>query len=231
MNRHLPAGLLALYPRAFRDRYGAELARLTDELISAGEITPLLAVLNLAGGAALEWGRVLTGSRRAALAVAAAAVIAAAGSLIGAAAGISYLTGQARPPLTPASARSVSAPAAIAQPAAGCAAVLNPAGPGADLVPTAVLVPGTLSTRAGPQLNAAGPCVAMLDSGLAASRHLTVGSVLTIDGVKFTVIGIVTQPQASNPRGISIPLPPDSLNQSRGHVPPGRSQHGSPWWW
>jgi hypothetical protein len=213
MNRHLLAGLLALYPRPFRDRYGAELARLTDELISAGEITPLLAVLNLAGGAALEWGRVLTGSRRAALAVTAAAVIAAAGSLTVAAAGISYLTGQARPPGTPASARGVSAPAAIAQPAAGCTAMMNPAGPGADLVPTALLVPGTLSTQAGPQLNAPGPCVAILDPGLAAARHLTVGSVLTIDGVRFTVIGIASQPQASTPPGISIPLQPGSLEQ------------------
>jgi hypothetical protein len=213
MNRHLLAGLLALYPRAFRDRYGAELARLTDELISAGEITPLLAVLNLAGGAALEWGRVLTGSRRAALAVTAAAVLAAAGSIIVAAAGMSYLTSRARPPGTPASARSVSAPAAIAPPAAGCTAMMNPAGPGADLVPTALLVPGTLSTQAGPQLNAPGPCVAMLDPGLAASGHLTAGSVLTIDGVQFTVIGIVSQPQASNPPGTPVPLPPDSLNQ------------------
>lgn len=203
MNRHLLAGLLALYPRAFQDRYGAELARLTDELISAGEITPPLAVLNLAGGAALEWGRVLTGSRRAGLAVAAAAVIAAAGSLIVAAAGISYLTGHARPPGTPASARSVSAPAA------SCAVVVNPGGPGADLVPTALLVPGTLSTQSGPQLNAAGPCVAMLDPGFAASRQ-TVGSFLIIDGVKFTVIGVVNSPQASNPPGIDIPLQPEA---------------------
>jgi hypothetical protein len=210
MNRRLLAGLLALYPRAFRDRYGAELARLTDELIGAGEITPLLAVLNLAGGAVLEWGRVLTGSRRVALAAAATAVIAAAGSLLVAAAGISYLTGHARPP---ASARSAGAPAAIAQAAAGCAAVMNPASPGADLVPSAVLVPGTLGTQAGPQLNAAGPCVAMFDPRLTASRHLTLGSVLTIDGAKFTVIGFVTKPQAGNALRISIPPQSDSPKQ------------------
>jgi hypothetical protein len=63
MNRHLLRVLLALYPRAWRDRYGADLAGLTADLISAGEIRPLSAVVNLAGGAALEWGRVLAGSR------------------------------------------------------------------------------------------------------------------------------------------------------------------------
>ena len=62
MSRHLLRVLLALYPRAWRDRYGAELAGLTEDLISAGEIRPLSAVVNLAGGAALEWGRVMAGS-------------------------------------------------------------------------------------------------------------------------------------------------------------------------
>jgi hypothetical protein len=65
MNRHLLRALLALYPRSWRDRYGAELASLTEELIRAGEIAPLPAMVNLAGGAALERGRVLVGSRRA----------------------------------------------------------------------------------------------------------------------------------------------------------------------
>jgi capsular polysaccharide biosynthesis protein len=64
MNRRLLRALPALYPRAWRDRYGAELAGLTEDLISAGEIRPLSAVVNLAGVAALEWGRVLAGSRR-----------------------------------------------------------------------------------------------------------------------------------------------------------------------
>lgn len=81
MNRHLMRVLLALYPRAFRDRYGAELASVTDELISAGEVTPLLAAANLVWGAALEWGRALFCSRRAARAMAVAAIIAIAGSL------------------------------------------------------------------------------------------------------------------------------------------------------
>jgi hypothetical protein len=130
MNRHLLRGLLAMYPRTFRDRYGAELARLTDELISAGEITPLLAVLNLAGGAALEWGRVLTGSRRAALAVSAAAVMAAAGSLVVAAVGLFYVAGHAQPPSKAVSVRIVGAPAAIALPAVSCAVKVTPAGQG-----------------------------------------------------------------------------------------------------
>jgi capsular polysaccharide biosynthesis protein len=63
MSRHLLRVLLALYPRAWRDRYGADLAGLTEDLISAGEITLLAAVVNLTGGAALERGRVLAGSR------------------------------------------------------------------------------------------------------------------------------------------------------------------------
>jgi hypothetical protein len=174
MNRHLLRGLLAMYPRTFRDRYGAELARLTDELISAGEITPLLAVLNLAGGAALEWGRVLTGSRRAALAVSAAAVMAAAGSLVVAAVGLFYVAGHAQPPSKAISVRIVGAPAAIALPAVGCAVKVTPAGQGsvqviigipafkpgpvavskpgqvaAAVAPVVVLLPGTLSIQSG----------------------------------------------------------------------------------
>jgi len=181
MNRHLLRALLALYPRAFRDRYGTEVARLTDELISAGEITPLLAVLNLAGGAALEWGRVLTGSRRAAFAVSAAAVVAAAGSFVFAVAGIFYVAGHARPPSRVATARSVSAPAAIALPAAGCAVNVNSTVPGTVQItvgtnsaaqsaqaieapgPVVIVLPGTPS--AGPervQISSADPCAIKL---------------------------------------------------------------------
>jgi protein-S-isoprenylcysteine O-methyltransferase Ste14 len=71
MNRRL----LAAYPRGWRDRYGAEVADLADELIAAGETTPLRAGLNLLAGAALERARVLTS--RAVLAPAAAAAAAA----------------------------------------------------------------------------------------------------------------------------------------------------------
>jgi hypothetical protein len=190
MNRHLMRALLALYPRAFRARYGTELAGLTDELIRAGELTPLLAALNLLGGAALEWGRVLAYSRHAAEAMAVAAIMAVAGSL--------YLTSHARPPSTPASARSVSAPAAI-RPSVGCAILAVPAGlvgtlpwrpeikavaqPGQFswvLMPVTVRAPGQLSTEtrpltvvvvpfvnnalASPRPGPAGQCVVWLNS-------------------------------------------------------------------
>jgi len=112
VNRHLICRLVALYPPAFRDRYGTELASLTDELIRGGELTPQLAALNLLGGAALEWGRVLAYSRHAAEAMAVAAIMAVAGTL--------YVTDHVRPPSTPASVRSASAPAAI-RAGTGCA--------------------------------------------------------------------------------------------------------------
>lgn len=52
--------LLALYPRRWRERYGAEVADLAEELVRAGEVTPLRAALDLVAGAAVERGRVLT---------------------------------------------------------------------------------------------------------------------------------------------------------------------------
>jgi putative ABC transport system permease protein len=48
--------------------------------------------------------------------------------------------------------------------------------------------------------------VAVVDSGYATSKNLKVGSVLTIDQAKFTVIGIVRQPQASSPPDVYVPL-------------------------
>ncbi len=74
MNRRVTRLLVALYPRAWRDRYGAEVTSLTDELIRAGETTPLPAGLNLVAGAMTERARELAGSRNA-LAVMSAAVI------------------------------------------------------------------------------------------------------------------------------------------------------------
>jgi protein-S-isoprenylcysteine O-methyltransferase Ste14 len=50
--------MLALYPRYWRDRYGAEVADLADELIAAGDTTRLRAVLDLLAGAAAERWRV-----------------------------------------------------------------------------------------------------------------------------------------------------------------------------
>jgi protein-S-isoprenylcysteine O-methyltransferase Ste14 len=59
--------LVALYPRAWRERYGGEVADLTDELISEGRTTRLRAGLELAEGAVAEHGRVLARSPAAAL--------------------------------------------------------------------------------------------------------------------------------------------------------------------
>ncbi len=48
--------------------------------------------------------------------------------------------------------------------------------------------------------------VAVVDSGYATGNRLTVGSTITIDSVKFAVIGIVRQPQSSSPPDVYIPL-------------------------
>jgi putative ABC transport system permease protein len=48
--------------------------------------------------------------------------------------------------------------------------------------------------------------VAVLDSSYAAANRLSVGSVIAIAGKSFTVIGVVTQAQDSNPPEIYIPL-------------------------
>jgi hypothetical protein len=177
MNSHLMRGLLALYPRAFRDRYGAELASVTNELIGAGEITPLLAALNLAYGAALEWARVLFNSRRTAQAMAAAAIVAVAGSL--------YITSQAPPQSMPATAHSNSAPAyrfsveacSLRDHLLGLVAVKNAAAKPGQLpsvqVRPSVLVPGGLNLKVRPlpptswhalsRPSSAGPCAIVLN--------------------------------------------------------------------
>lgn len=95
LNRRLMRGLLALYPRAWRDRYGTEVASLTDELISAGDTTPLQGALNLMAGALTERGRALARSRRVELAAATAAIMVVAGSIL--------VTTHAQPEPTPAS--------------------------------------------------------------------------------------------------------------------------------
>jgi hypothetical protein len=92
--------LLVLYPRDWRIRYGAEVVRLTEELIAAGEITPAQGTLNLAANAVVERGRAVADSRRAAAAMALAALVAVAGSF--------YATGHPSP------ARPASAPPARA---------------------------------------------------------------------------------------------------------------------
>jgi hypothetical protein len=168
MNSHMMRGLLALYPRPFRDRYGAELASVTDELISAGDVTPLFAALSLVWGAALEWGRLLFCSRRAVQTMAAAAIMAVAGSL--------YLTSQVWPQSRPASVHSASAPVSYWS-IPSCVFRADPAGPVAFLpsvagrikakpgqswvvvVPQALIVPGN-SAEARPF--SAGPAHARL---------------------------------------------------------------------
>jgi putative ABC transport system permease protein len=52
----------------------------------------------------------------------------------------------------------------------------------------------------------AGRDVAVVDSGYAAAHRLYAGSAITIIGHRFTVIGIVAQPQGSNPPNVYIPL-------------------------
>jgi hypothetical protein len=64
MNRRLSRWLLGLYPRAFRDRYGQEVSSLTDELIGAGETTPLRAGFDLTFSAVSERGRALSRPRK-----------------------------------------------------------------------------------------------------------------------------------------------------------------------
>jgi hypothetical protein len=73
--------LMMLYPRAWRDRYGAEVLRLTRELIAAGETTPARAAVDLACAAAAERCRALGNSWRPAMAMAAAVLVAVAGSV------------------------------------------------------------------------------------------------------------------------------------------------------
>src|SRR5580700_2484245 len=48
--------------------------------------------------------------------------------------------------------------------------------------------------------------VALVDASYAASHHVKLGSTTTVAGTKFTVIGLVSQPQASSPPNVYIPL-------------------------
>lgn len=109
MNRHVLRGLLALYPRAWRDRYGPEVASLTDELIAAGETTPLQGALDLLAGALAERGRALAESRSVALAMTVAAIVAVAASV--------FATSRAGP--APTSAISLKCVVRVAGPARG----------------------------------------------------------------------------------------------------------------
>ena len=86
--------------------------------------------------------------------------------------------------------------------------------------PTSVSVDGTdiSHPRLGPLSNAsltkgrtftsqdANKNVAVVDANYATAHKLTPGGTVTVAGKKFTVVGIVTQPQASSPPQVYIPL-------------------------
>jgi putative ABC transport system permease protein len=65
----------------------------------------------------------------------------------------------------------------------------------------ASLIKGRTFTSQGANTN-----VAVVDANYATAHKLKVGSAVTIAGKKFTVLGIVTQPQASSPPQVYIPL-------------------------
>ena len=117
MNRHLVRLLLTLYPRPWRDRYGTEVVRLTQELIATGETTPTRGALNMAGAALAERFRALADSPRAAVAMAVAALLAVAGSF--------YASGHARPQKPPSVASAHPVVAKLT--GAGCDFQLGPA--------------------------------------------------------------------------------------------------------
>jgi hypothetical protein len=96
MNRQLVGLLLMLYPRPWRERYGTEVVRLTQDLIVTGETTPARGALNMMGAALAERGRALAYSSRIAVAVVVAALLAVAGSF--------YAGGHPRPPEPPSAA-------------------------------------------------------------------------------------------------------------------------------
>lgn len=65
---------------------------------------------------------------------------------------------------------------------------------------------GTLTSGHSFTAAESGSDVAVVDSGYAKSNNLKAGSTISIDKVKFTVIGIVSQPQGSSPPQVFIPL-------------------------
>jgi putative ABC transport system permease protein len=65
---------------------------------------------------------------------------------------------------------------------------------------------GTITSGRGLSASQATSDVAVVDSGYATAHDLHAGSVLTIVGQRFTVTGVVTQPQGSNPPQVYIPL-------------------------
>jgi putative ABC transport system permease protein len=79
---------------------------------------------------------------------------------------------------------------------------------GVDTTHTSAGPLGTAKLVSGQEFTAADrdSAVAVVDSSFAASNNLRVGSSLPIANASYIVIGIVTQPQVSNPTDIYIPL-------------------------
>jgi putative ABC transport system permease protein len=65
---------------------------------------------------------------------------------------------------------------------------------------------GTTSSGRGLKPSDATANAAVVDSNYATSKGLRVGSTVKVGGVPFTVVGIVTQPQGSNPPQVYVPL-------------------------
>jgi putative ABC transport system permease protein len=79
---------------------------------------------------------------------------------------------------------------------------------------------GTLKSGRSFRTTDASAYVALVDASYATANKLKVGSHITIAKHTFTVIGIVTQPEASSPPNVYIPL---ALAQSLGSQGPGGS--------
>ena len=105
MNRLLVRLLLMLYPRSWRERYGTEVVRLTQDLIVTGETTPARGALNMMGAALAERGRAMALSSRTAVAMVVAALLAVAGSF--------YASSHGRPPQPPSAASAARMPAKL----------------------------------------------------------------------------------------------------------------------
>ena len=99
--------------------------------------------------------------------------------------------------------------------------IILPTGSNSRLVPpTSTSVNGTdiSHPKLGPLSNAtlakgrrftqadADSAVAVVDSNYATAHKLTTGDTVTLANKKFTIVGIVTQPQASSPPSVYIPL-------------------------
>jgi putative ABC transport system permease protein len=59
----------------------------------------------------------------------------------------------------------------------------------------------------GRNLNASDKYAALVDSGYATSHSLKLGGTVTLANTKFTIVGILTQPEAASPPDVYIPLP------------------------